>query len=238
MWLYKYNSLKSRYLSTTLYANFVQNEFSISLSYDSLGRTISQTINVDGNYIFGNSLHFSMDIPKTPLGISFTLRANASRNANVINQKNYQIFKETVEPELGISFYKDSINFNVSSSIAYNNARGGSISNTSSTYYVYKNQLGFGWDIFQTGIRFETSLVNYKNTGRSQGYNLDRTIINASLHRSFLTTKKLIVSFEGNDLLNQNIQLTRTIDFNQISDFSNQIIARYFLVRILYKLKS
>ena len=238
VWLYKYNSLKRRYLSTTLYANFVQNEFSNSLSYDSLGRTISQTINVDGNYIFGNSLHFSMDIPKTPLGISFTLRANASRNANVINQKNYQIFKETVEPELGISFYKDSINFNVSSSIAYNNARGGSISNTSSTYYVYKNQLGFGWDIFQTGIRFETSLVNYKNTGRSQGYNLDRTIINASLHRSFLTTKKLIVSFEGNDLLNQNIQLTRTIDFNQISDFSNQIIARYFLVRILYKLKS
>ena len=238
IWVNKYNSLKRFYLNANIYANYVQNEFSNALFYDSLGRTIAQTINVNGNYNFGNSLYFSIDIPKTPLGISFTLQANSSRNANVINQKKYQIYKQTIEPELGISFYKDSIDFNIASSVSYNNAHGGSISNTTSIYYVYKNQLGFGWDIFKTGLRFETSLVNYKNTGRAQGYNVDRTIINASLKRAFLTSKKLIVSFEGNDLLNQNIQLTRTIDFNQISDFSNQIIARYFLLRILYKLKS
>ena len=50
------------------------------------------------------------------------------------------------------------------------------------------------------------------------------------MNRRFLKTKNLVVHFEANDILNQNIGINRSINNNVITDTRNIIIARYFMV--------
>ena len=48
----------------------------------------------------------------------------------------------------------------------------------------------------------------------------------------------LIISAEGNDLLNQNISNRREVVTNKIIDTKTQIIRRYFLARVIFKFNS
>jgi len=73
------------------------------------------------------------------------------------------------------------------------------------------------------------------NGNRTLGYNLKYFIWNASFSKTFLKTENLIISINGNDLLNQNISNQRYISSNQIVDTKTQIIKRYFLLKLLFK---
>ena len=80
---------------------------------------------------------------------------------------------------------------------------------------------------------------NYINNGnRANGYNINYVIVNASIGYSFLKGKNLIVAFDANDILNQNISNQRSVQANKIVDTKTQIIKRYFLLRITYKFTS
>jgi hypothetical protein len=73
------------------------------------------------------------------------------------------------------------------------------------------------------------------NAGRADGFNNEILIVNAELSKNFLKTQNLILSINGNDLLNQNVNLLRQVNGNVITDNFTQIISRYFLMRLTYK---
>jgi hypothetical protein len=58
------------------------------------------------------------------------------------------------------------------------------------------------------------------------------------LQKSFFKNENLIVAFEANDILKQNISTNRTIQDNVITDNKTNIISRYFLLRLTYKFNS
>ena len=73
------------------------------------------------------------------------------------------------------------------------------------------------------------------NTQRADGYNINFLIINFSLEKRFTKNENIILSLEGNDVLNQNIIAQRLIQNNMIIDNKTTIISRYFLARLTYK---
>jgi hypothetical protein len=73
------------------------------------------------------------------------------------------------------------------------------------------------------------------NSGRADGFNNEILIVNAELSKNFLKTQNLTLSLNGNDLLNQNVNLLRQVNGNVITDNFTQIISRYFLMRLTYK---
>ena len=54
------------------------------------------------------------------------------------------------------------------------------------------------------------------NTQRAEGYNINFLIINLSIEKRFNKNENLILSIEGNDILNQNIIAQRLIQNNII----------------------
>ena len=62
--------------------------------------------------------------------------------------------------------------------------------------------------------------------------------MNGSVSYNFLKAKNLIVGFDANDILNQNINNQRSVQANKIVDTKTQIIKRYFLLRLTYKFTS
>ena len=73
------------------------------------------------------------------------------------------------------------------------------------------------------------------NTQRAEGYNINFLIINLSIEKRFNKNENLILSIEGNDILNQNIIAQRLIQNNIIIDNITTIISRYFLARLTYR---
>ena len=65
--------------------------------------------------------------------------------------------------------------------------------------------------------------------------NISYFIINCGVEKRFSKKENIILSLEGNDILNQNIIAQRQIQNNLIIDNMTTIISRYFLVRITYR---
>ena len=67
------------------------------------------------------------------------------------------------------------------------------------------------------------------------GYNINFLLINLSLEKRFTKRENIVLSIEGNDILNQNIIAQRIVQNNLIIDNRTTIISRYFLARLTYK---
>jgi hypothetical protein len=78
--------------------------------------------------------------------------------------------------------------------------------------------------------------ANYSiNSQRAAGFNKNIFIVNAELSKAFFKTENLIITLSGNDLLNQNLNLSRQVNGNIVTDNYTSIISRYFLLKLTYK---
>ena len=118
------------------------------------------------------------------------------------------------------------------------NAPISSLNKVNSTPYTSTNFGGGMWLTLPNKIRVESEFDYYINSKRSNGYNINYGIWNASISKRFLKNENLIASFNANDILNQNISVARTVTNNTITDTKTSIIARYFLVGLTWKFNS
>ena len=58
------------------------------------------------------------------------------------------------------------------------------------------------------------------------------------MSKYFLKTNNLELQFIANDILNQNIDASRYVSQNVITDNFTKIISRYFLVKMTYRFNS
>lgn len=215
--------------------SITNNDFSTSTTFDSLGRTISQAVNVDGNQN-GNFL-FSTGLPiKKVVKITPTVNLNYNKFSSYINTSLNTTQTSTANGSLKMEYTSksDSLNFSLGGSYGYSSPK--------STLSFGNNQPFITQTIFGTfevelpfKLSFETDATYTINAQRADGYNLNFLIINAELSRRFLKTENLVVSLVGNDILNQNIIANRTIQGNTITDNRTSIISRYFLLKVMLK---
>ena len=119
--------------------------------------------------------------------------------------------------------------------MSYNKPTGSSLGFTQNPYYSYNNTLDISWNVPKLKFLITTSVNQQITTGRTSGFNINRTIWNATVSKYVLKSKKLNIGIEAYDILNQNLQIQRTISSNQISDIRNTIITQYFLLRLSYR---
>jgi hypothetical protein len=77
---------------------------------------------------------------------------------------------------------------------------------------------------------------NYENRGKTETFNTvyNRTLINASISKTFLKGDNLKLSVSGNDLLNQNSGFDRNSSGNLITQNTYTTIKRYFMLSIVW----
>ena len=76
------------------------------------------------------------------------------------------------------------------------------------------------------------------NSNRTAGFNRNIFVVNSEVSKAFLPTENFIIALCANDILNQNLNLQRQINGNIVTDNYTQIITRYFLVRLTYKINN
>ncbi len=232
-----YKPISGKYIWTNANFMITDNAFANSVSYDSLGRTISQTLNVNGNY--NGNVYVGGGIPL----FSRTFSINPSVNVSYNNYSSYINLQKNITKTLNSNFRLDlqldidTVSFSIGYSYDYN-APSSSLSTASNK--PYSNQAFSAAFRFKLPFKilFETDAEYTIASQRAEGYNTNYVVWNANLSKSFFKLENLILTVSGNDILNQNISNTRTIQDNIITDNKTNVISRYFLLKLTYKFNS
>jgi hypothetical protein len=227
-----WKGLSGFYVYSGLNMTYQQNAFSSSTTYDTIGRTLSQTINVDHAMYTYYWAGTGIPIPKLKdTRINININGNFTSTENYINlEKN--ISKNTgIGGDLSLQYNGDSLNLDLTGGIDYN-APSNTLSSLSSQPYTNYNLSGsVDWTLPYRWF-VQTDATYNINTGRTAGYNVNYVIWNASIQRSFLKTGNLLVGIEAYDILNQNISNYRTVNNNVIVDQNVNVIRRYFMAKV------
>ena len=217
--------------------NYTNNDYSSATSYDSIGRTVSQTINVNGNSSYGVFLGTSLPFFSKKFSLEPNLNANYSNNKNYINTKLNSTASLNTNVGLNLRLELEKFSAGLTGSSDYNSSSS-TLNPLSNKPYTSQNISGNVNVKLPKKIVLESDASYTMNGKRANGYNINYFIWNASLSKTFLKNENLIIAFYAYDMLNQNINLVRTTTNNVISDVKTNIISRYLLLKLTLKFNS
>ena len=229
-----WQALSGRYIWSGFNASVTNNAFANSTTYDNFGRTVSKTVNVDGN-LFSN-VYFGAGIPFLSRKLEIEPNANASYNryTNFINTEKNITQNTSFSGGLDFSLQLDSLEITVGNTYSYTNPVSSLSSVSNKPYSSQRYEFDLEWQLKR---HFTIKIdANYSiNSQRADGFNKNIFIVNAELSKAFFKTENLIITLSGNDLLNQNLNLSRQVNGNIVTDNYTSIISRYFLLKLTYK---
>ncbi len=229
-----WQAMTGRYFWSGGNATLTQNAFGNSTTFDSFGRTISKTVNVDGNMFA--TVYAGGGYPILNRKITFKPSTNLSyfRNNNYINNQLNTTQTTTLNGSFDIDLSLDSLDLSIGTGYTYVNPVT-TLNSSSNQPYSTQNYFMVGDWRLPAHFRIKWELTYTLNRGRADAFNRDLFIVDFEFQKAFLKTENLILGISVNDLLNQNINLQRTVSSNMITDNYTRIITRYFLVRLTYK---
>jgi len=225
--------------SIFLYGNYsiTTNPIASNLVTDTTGKTISQYLNLgskrQSNFDFNS--YFDKKIEKIDMNAGLSFGLNGSDSYNLSNSEINLTKSITYTLQFRVSKYvekKYDGYFNFGPNYTFggsslqpginNNGRGFDADWGGTVYLPAKFQIGTNG--------------SYEWRGKTETFNTDfnRTLLNASIAKTFMKSDNLKLSFAANDLLNQNVGFTRSSSANFITQNTYSTIRRYFMLSISY----
>jgi hypothetical protein len=237
--VYEYRPVSGRYLWGYFDYSRTHNGFTSATVTDSLARTISQTVNVDGNYNIYSNLSLTLPFFSKKLEIGPSANYSFFNNRNYVNREENSTKNSNFGGDINISIrpLPDTVEFGGSAGYSYSTSSSSLNQSSGSTYntkdYSVWIELQFPFD-----FKLRSSANFTQNSQRTEGYNLDYTIWNASLSKTFFKSENLVVSIEASDILNESINNERVINSNSIIDTKSNAVGRYILMKAVLKFNS
>jgi len=229
-----WQALSGRYIWSGMNASLTNNAFANQTTYDSFGKTISKTVNVDGN--INASFYIGGGIPLFNRKLEISPKANGSYNKyqNYINNELNVTQNTSISSGLELELNLDSLEISIENDFTYTNPVSSlsSVSNQPFTSQNYSLRLDY-----QLPFHFKIKLNgDYTiNSRRAEGFNRNIFVLNSEVSKAFFPTENLILALNANDIFNQNINVQREVNGNIITDNYTRIISRYFLLKLTYK---
>jgi hypothetical protein len=232
-----WKSISGKYTWMGLTYNYTNDDIATSTTYDSIGRTVSQAINVNGNFNFNGYIGTSLPFFSKKLELGPNLWSSYSENKSFINglANNTQDFRSNLSLDVRLNL--DDFNAGISGYYSYNSAYS-SLNNSSNTPYSTQGISGNISAKLPKNFLLESNADYTINSQRSSGYNINFLVWNASFSKTFFKRENFILGVYAYDILNQNISLQRDISSNVITDIKTNIISRYFLLKATIKFNS
>ncbi|MCR8559027.1 TonB-dependent receptor family protein [Mucilaginibacter sp. BJC16-A38] len=239
-----YNSYKVLSgMSVFMYGSYslTTNPIVASQSINAGGQSVTQYVNLSNkgqsDFYFDGSIN--RKIAKADMYVGINGGVNGNANYNISNGELNFTKSYTYNIGLRASKYvpkKYDFNFNLGPTYT--------ISGSSLTPQINSNGRGFNgygsFTVFLPGKFQISSDGSYQFRAKTQTFDTDyhRTLINASLAKTFLKDDNLKFTLSGNDLLNQNQGFDRTANGNYIIQNTYTTIKRYFMFSISWDFNS
>jgi len=227
-----WSALSGQHIYTGLSFTMMNNAFTNATTYDSYGRTVSQTVNVNGNQFANLYAGAGFPIYKRIVKLNPNLNGSFNKYTGFIDEKENVTQNVSMSGGVRLQLDLDSLDISIGNNFSYNQANSSLYKNT--PYYSQRYTANVKWQL-PLHFMIKSDVAYTINSQLSDGYNLNFFIWNAEISKAFLKTENLILSLIGNDILNQNVIAQRQINGNVITDNRTTIISRYFLLKLTLK---
>jgi len=213
---------------------FLNNSISTKTYTDSMGRQISQTVNISGAHNAG--INFSINKKLEPLGMDAGILSNLdySRSVNYVNSQLSR--NDNISTGIGLNLTKyvtDRYSLQVHTTLNYFYTSS-SVNINSTTQYFTQTHFGFfsffptmGWEINTNGN------YTWQQKSNLNSSNTSLFLWNAFVSRN-LFNNRASLKLQLNNIVNQNLGINRSSTINEISDTRTNIMGRYFLLSAIY----
>lgn len=232
-----YKPISGTYYGASINHNMTQNDFSTSVFYDAQGRSITQSINTNGSMSSNFYAWGGFPIYKQVLKLEPSLNGGYYQYKNYINNQENTTLNKFAGGGLEINLEMDSLEIGIGSNLNYNMPTSKINSAQNKAYFTQTYDANFKWTMpFKFGLESDVSYVI--NSKRTDGYNINYVIWNATVNRTFGKLDSWVLGVTVNDILNQNINTNRNVSAVVTTDSKTNIIARYFMVKLTYLFNS
>ncbi|HVX50889.1 MAG TPA: outer membrane beta-barrel family protein [Chitinophagaceae bacterium] len=235
LYYYDYKVLKERDISFNASYDFVQNDITNKSAIDTGGKTVTQYVNINGNHRLRLDADYGIKIKKWDIGVGFNAGYSRSRNQNFYNGLLNITDGDNYTGGLYLNKRKENkYSFSLSGSATYTNSVSSVQTGLKTKYWSYELQ-PFA-EVFlplKIQIHAEGDYTIRQNTTVFQGNN-NVFLLNAWIAKKFLKNDALQARITGNDILNQNLGIFRSVSSNVISQSTNTTIRRYFMFSLIW----
>ena len=238
IWYNSFKVVSNQYIYLNGNYSYTTNPIVSDITYSPNGGSISQYANLPGkrtsNFNFWGN--FGKKIEKLDFNVWLGMNGNGNTYYNMVNDVLNRTQSYSFNPRFGINKYKEKkIEIYLSGGPTYTISRSSLQPNTNNNGTGFNADGGFTIYLpgkFQIG---SNSSYEYSPKTASFGTDFSKTIINASIVKTFLKNDNLKFTIWGNDLLNQNVGFSRTASSNMIVQNSYTTIKRYVMFTIDYE---
>ncbi len=214
---------------------FTTNSISTKTYTDSLGRQVSQAVNVSGSENAG--LYFSINKKLKPIDLDVGFNTNLSygRSVNYIGQSLSN--NDSYNTGGGISLSKyvpDKYSFSINSNVNYSYSRSSINTGVETRYWTQSQNAQLSVFPIKDFEVNTNCYYNWRQKTSTFDQNNSTLLWNAFINRNFFSNR-LAIRWQINNILNQNAGISRSNYINQISESNFNVIGRYWLLSATYR---
>ena len=218
--------------------NYYNNQIISVVSFDENRKRTSSFDNTSGTYTGWMGLYFykNYKLEEHKFKISARMDSNFGLTKGITDTVLYTAKTSRISPYLGFTYdYGEllTINPTYNLTLTETNYTNYSIDKASNTTHRFGIQTTNYWP---KNWVFGNDFSYTYNSNLSNGFRKDFYLLNTSIAYSFYN-KKFTAKVKVYDLLNQNLNTTRSINANTIVDEENTVLKRYVMFSLTYKLE-
>lgn len=223
------NNYRSLFLGLTAMAQLNKIVNSTTLRED--GVQVTQPVNMNGSWSANAFSVIGLPLDKSQkAAFNFTTELGYRRDPSFVNGGRNFANNLTIGQVVNFNYnLKEKLFLGTEARVNYNDARFSANPRNNAKYFNYDlnfdASLNLPWDLMVT-----TQTHYMATTGRGEGFDQQFTRINASVAKTFLPRRQGVLRLHVYDLLDQNINVNRTIADNYIEDSRNMMLRRYFML--------
>lgn len=230
-----YQVLKNRGFNIGIRGSFVDNAIRSSILTDSTGKTISQSVNADGNYNYSTNIGFNSKLSKLEMNLYVSYDYNFNNNISIVNNLRNETKNDRHSIYLNLSKdVEEKYNFWLYGSMSYNISTS-SIRPEINTKFWTAN-LGSELNIqlpWKLELNNSVDIELRQKTPLFSGNN-NVTVWNAYLAKKILKNDKSQLRISAFDILNQNRGYSRNISNTMLTENNFNQLAQYFTLSFIW----
>lgn len=229
-------------INRTTYQNFqaslsfstVSNQIVNSSYYDAQRVQYIQPVNVSGIYNLNGDISYSFPLKKIDLKIDPATSVRYSHDVGFVNQKKNYTKNVALGQRLRLTYdINDLLDLNINGRINYNKVTYSLLPDQNQDYFSYGLSTDFEFRL-PAGFLLGSNLRYSTNSGLAFGYNRSTMIWNGYIAKQLFKKKQGTLKLEGSDLLNQRLDIRRTIGSTFIQDSESSGLGRYYMLSFTY----
>lgn len=201
------------------------------------GSQLFRPVNLDGYWDFRSWLSYGIPAGFIKSNFNMNFGAAYTKRPTLVNFQNGYNNSRRLSTGFSISSnISDQIDFNIWTRFSFNDVENTLNPNLNNKFFNQRGRINFNWIIWE-GFVYRLDLTHQVNSGLSEGFDTNFTLVNMSLGKKIFNNQRGEISLNVYDLFRQNNNIRRNISETFIEDVQTNVLQRYVMLTFSYNIR-